>query len=89
LIVSGIIAFAKKRTVENHEKTKDSAVVRIDGSWNYRRNGSRNILGIIGVGSRKAVDFEIVQKANTPGQSNYQGSGNRMKMEAMSQMPKR
>jgi hypothetical protein len=38
LIVSGILAFAKKIAAENHEKMKQSTVVGIYGSWNHERN---------------------------------------------------
>jgi hypothetical protein len=47
-----------------------------------------SILDGIDVESGGVVDFEIIQKANAPGQVNYQRSSNGMEMDAMRRLIK-
>jgi hypothetical protein len=89
LIIPGIIAFTRKTAAENREKMKPQAVVRIDGGWNHRRNGSAHLLDMIDVGSGRIVDFEMVQKTTASGRGNYEGSSNGMEVEALRRMVKR
>jgi hypothetical protein len=72
LIVPGIVSFARKIAAENHEKMKTQAVIRIDGSWTHRRNGSTQFVDMADVGSERVVDFETVQKTTASGGGNYQ-----------------
>jgi hypothetical protein len=88
LIVPIIIAFARKIAGENHDKMRPQAVVGIDGSWNHRRNGSAHLLDMFDVGSRRVIDFEIVQKATASGRGNCQGSSNGMEVGALRRMVK-
>jgi uncharacterized protein YcgI (DUF1989 family) len=78
LIILGIVVVARKIAPENREKVTQSVIVETNRRWNHRRNEPACIADIVDVESRRAVDFEIVQKANAPERRNYQGCSNEM-----------
>jgi hypothetical protein len=83
LIVSIIVALARKIAAEKREKMKQPALVGINSSWNHRRNGSVHIFDLVDVEYRRVIDFEMVQRTNASRRGNYQGSSNGMEVEAM------
>jgi hypothetical protein len=88
LIVPGSVAFDRKIAPENCEKMNRQAVAGIDGSSHDEANGSVQPLDMVEVGSGRVADFEIVRKANASGRGNFEGSSNRMEVEAMRLMVK-
>jgi hypothetical protein len=89
LIVRGTVAFTRKIAAGNRRKMKQLTVVRIDGSWKYRTNGSTHTLDMVNVESRRILDFEIIQRTKALGRGNYQRSSSGMEVEAMRRMVKR
>jgi hypothetical protein len=87
-IILEIIAFVRKIAAENREKMKQSIVIGIDGTGTIK-NGPTHIFDTADVESRRVIDFEIIQKPNTPGRGNYQRGNNGMEVEVMTQMAKR
>jgi hypothetical protein len=75
----GIVVVARKIAPENREKVTQSVIVGINRRWNHQRNEPARILDIVDVESRRAVGFEIVEKANAPERGDCQGSSNKMK----------
>jgi hypothetical protein len=55
LLITGIIAFAKKVCARNREPMKTNATLGIDGGWNHRRNGSAHIIDMIDIESGRVA----------------------------------